>query len=213
MPAYQNSVNPDTYKIATELFGDQLDAFRQHLLDLNHARSTVGHHLRCVTFLAEAMKANSIPLAELDDAQAVAIIEKTDWRRKRKTYVTFIMKRFICFLNGHGLARPPSPRTAKEIARAELKGDYESYLRRQRGLSERTIFHCWRFADRFLEFRFGDAVGDLSQITPSDIAAFLLHLTTRTPPFRDKTPPTYLIEASVSLTVVPDTTSPLSARA
>jgi integrase/recombinase XerD len=192
MPTRQISVNPNTYEIAAELFGDQLDAFRQHLLDLTHARSTVGHHLRCIAYLGEAMKAHSIPLVELDDAQALAIIEKTGWRRKRKTYAAFIMKRFICFLNGRGLARPPSPRTAKEIARAELKGDYESYLRRQRGLSERTIFHCWRFADRFLEFRFGDAVGDLSQITSSDIAAFLLHLTTRTPPFRDKTPPTHL---------------------
>ena len=84
------------------------------------------------------------------------------------------------------------PPTAKEIARAELKLDYEHYLRRQRGLSERTIFHCWRFADRFLEFRFGKEVGDLSQITSADIVGFLQHLTTRTPPLRDKTPSSHL---------------------
>jgi ABC-type multidrug transport system fused ATPase/permease subunit len=35
----------------------------------------------------------------------------------------------------------------KEIVRAELQRDYETYLRRQRGLSERTIFHSWRIAD------------------------------------------------------------------
>jgi hypothetical protein len=35
-----------------------------------------------------------------------------------------------------------------------LKQEYEDYLRNQRGLSERTISHCWRFADRFLQFRF-----------------------------------------------------------
>ena len=115
------------------------------------------------------MKAHSIPVAELDDAQALAIIERTGWRRKRKTYAAFIMKRFICFLNGRGLARPPSPRTAKEIARAELKGDYESYLRRQRGLSERTIFHCWRFADRFLEFRFGYGASKALATTTLDL--------------------------------------------
>jgi integrase/recombinase XerD len=84
------------------------------------------------------------------------------------------------------------PRTAKEIARAELKLDYELYLRRQRGLSERTVFHSWRIADRFLEFRFGEEVGDLSQITPTDTASFLQRLTTRTPPFRDKTPSSHL---------------------
>ena len=54
------------------------------------------------------------------------------------------------------------------------------------GLSERTIFHSWRIADRFLEFRFGKENGELSRITTSDIVGFLQHLTTRTPPLRDK---------------------------
>jgi site-specific recombinase XerD len=75
----------------------------------------------------------------------------------------------------------------KEIARAELRRDYEIYLRRQRGLSERSIFHSWRIADRFLEFRFGEAAGDLSRITSVDIVSFLQSLTTRTPPLREKT--------------------------
>lgn len=75
----------------------------------------------------------------------------------------------------------------KLIDRAELKQEYETYLRRQRGLSERTIFHSWRLADRFLDFRFKDEIGDLSQITSPDIVDFLQHLTTRTPPLRDKT--------------------------
>lgn len=80
----------------------------------------------------------------------------------------------------------------KKKARTELRRDYETYLRRQRGLSERTIFHCWRYADRFLDFRFGDEAGDLAQITAADIAAFLQHLVTRKPPFRDKTSATHL---------------------
>jgi len=88
--------------------------------------------------------------------------------------------------------RPSLLTTEKGRARAELKRDYEIYLRQQRGLSERTIFHCWRFADRFLQFRFGDEAGDLAQITTVDIVRFLQQLTTRKPPFRDKTPPTHL---------------------
>ena len=69
----------------------------------------------------------------------------------------------------------------KEICRADLRRDYETCLHRQRGLSERTIFHSWRIADRFLEFRFGKENGELSRITTSDIVGFLQHLTTRTP--------------------------------
>jgi len=73
-----------------------------------------------------------------------------------------------------------------------LKLEYEDYLRNQRGLSERTIYHCWRFADRFLQFRFGGKARDLSKITPTDIVRFMQHLVSRGKPFRDKTPPTHL---------------------
>jgi integrase/recombinase XerD len=73
-----------------------------------------------------------------------------------------------------------------------LKLEYEEYLRNQRGLSERSIYHCWRFADRFLAFRFKGKDRDLSKITPPDIARFMQHLTSRGKPFRDKTPPTHL---------------------
>lgn len=73
-----------------------------------------------------------------------------------------------------------------------LRHDYEDYLRRQRGLSDRTIFHCWRFADRFLDFRFGQGDVELTAITPLDVVAFLQKLTSGEAPFRDKTPPTHL---------------------
>lgn len=78
------------------------------------------------------------------------------------------------------------PAAAARDVRAALRSDYESYLRRQRGLSERTIFHSWRYADRFLTYRFGAQCGDPSQIRPADIVGFLQHLTGRGKPFRDK---------------------------
>src|SRR5271156_6103112 len=73
-----------------------------------------------------------------------------------------------------------------------LKLEYEDYLRNQRGLSEKSIYDCWRFADRFLNFRFKGGIPDLSKITPADIARFMQHLISRGKPFRDKTPPTHL---------------------
>src|SRR5258708_17217094 len=79
-----------------------------------------------------------------------------------------------------------------KLSNDPLKLEYEDYLRRQRGLSERTIYHCWRFADRFLDHRFGDQGDDLRRVTPGDVVAFLQHVTTRKPPFKAKTPPTHL---------------------
>jgi integrase/recombinase XerD len=73
-----------------------------------------------------------------------------------------------------------------------LRLEYEEYLRTQRGLSEKSVYDCWRFADRFLEFRFNGKRRDLSKIAPVDIARFMQHLISRGKPFRDKTPPTHL---------------------
>jgi hypothetical protein len=73
-----------------------------------------------------------------------------------------------------------------------LRLEYEEYLRNQRGLSERTIYHCWRLADRFLQFRFNGDSRDLSTISCDDIATFMQHLASGRKPFRDKTPPTHL---------------------
>ncbi|MGH8524404.1 MAG: hypothetical protein ACREXY_09360 [Gammaproteobacteria bacterium] len=115
----------------------------------------------------------------LDETIALELIATAEARKGSNTSAAFIVKRFVRFLIRQGRGKPLPPPTAKDIARAELRRDYENYLRRQRGLSERTIWHCWRFADRFLEFRFGDEVGNLSAVTPDDIAGFLLHLTTR----------------------------------
>jgi site-specific recombinase XerD len=74
----------------------------------------------------------------------------------------------------------------------KLRVEYEDYLRVQRNLSERSIYHCWRFADRFLDFRFKNRRLDLPKITAADIAQFMQHLVSRRRPFRDKTPPTHL---------------------
>jgi site-specific recombinase XerD len=77
-------------------------------------------------------------------------------------------------------------------AHQALKNEYEDYLRNQRGLSEATIYHCWRFAERFITFRFKGRKPIFDMVKPTDIAAFLTQLTARKTPFRDKTPPTHL---------------------
>jgi hypothetical protein len=169
------------------LLGDYPIQFWQHLLKRDYAKDRIRVYLRCIGRLAELMKADRIALGDLDEAQAVALVAGTDWIQKRKIAATFIVRRFVGFLAERSVGKPASSPTAKEIARAELRQDYETYLRRQHGLSERTIFHSWRIADRFLEFRFGDEAGDLSRITSADIVGFLQQVTTRTPLLREKT--------------------------
>jgi site-specific recombinase XerD len=86
----------------------------------------------------------------------------------------------------------PSNRAASHATDERLRLEYEDYLRNQRGLSEKSIYDCRRFADRFLHFRFKRRRPNLSKITPADIARFMQHLISRGKPFRDKTPPAHL---------------------
>ncbi|KXF77983.1 hypothetical protein ATN84_24545 [Paramesorhizobium deserti] len=75
------------------------------------------------------------------------------------------MKHFVRFLSEHGVTRERPALSPKEAARLELRAAYEDYLRRQRGLSERTIIDSWRFAEQFLDFRFPEGADDLGNIS------------------------------------------------
>jgi integrase/recombinase XerD len=177
---------------AGALFGEQLGRFRQHLVAQHYAEDTVRRYMRCLSVLAERMQADHLALDELDEAHALALMATTGWREQRRIAAAFIVRRFVRFLSDQGIGKPPQPPTPKDRARMALRREYESYLRQQRGLSERTIFHAWRMADRFLAFRFGEEIGDLAQLSSTDITDFLQHLSRWTPPLRDKTVASHL---------------------
>ena len=91
-----------------------------------------------------------------------------------------------------GAAKLPERPVNELTAMDRMREEYDAYLRHQRGMSEATIYHCMRFLERFMIFRFGKTLGDLNCITPDDIVAFLCQLRKGSQPNRDKTPPTHL---------------------
>jgi len=166
--------------------------FRCHLEGQHYRRATIAEYTRCIDALGQLMKERGVDIKDLDEDLAVSLISSWERPLSQGKYPTFIVKSFVKFLTDLGAGRPVLPPTIDDTARELLKRDYEDYLRNQRGLSERTIGHCWRFADRFLKFRFNGEEADLSRITSIDIVRFMQHLTSRGKPFRDKTPPTHL---------------------
>jgi integrase/recombinase XerD len=184
--------DPTTARMTGELLDALVELYRVELERLNYGRATINAYLRSIHRLRQLMEKHSVALGELTPDCAAELVLSGDWRGDRRQYAVFIVRRFVSYLATLGMAKPPVSPTARELARVALRRDYEDYLRRQRGLSERTIGHCWRFADRFLDFRFGGTEVELGAITPGDIVAFLQRLTTRKAPFRDKTPPTHL---------------------
>ncbi|VGO14098.1 Tyrosine recombinase XerD [Pontiella desulfatans] len=186
MNTHQQTTN-EAHVTARELFGEHVSSFRQYLVGHNYVTNTVQQYMRCVGALAATMKADGIAVGELNEALVLDLVDRQGWPEGRHYYAVTIAKRFVRFLHDRGVGQLPPPPTEKEIARKELRKEYESYLRRQRGLSESTIFGCWHQANRFLEYRFGEEAGDLSKITATDIIDFLQHVTGRKPPVRNKT--------------------------
>jgi integrase/recombinase XerD len=160
-------------------FGECLCRFRAHLESLGYAASTVKGYVFRVRELASLMRDHGVALADLDEPKAIELLAKSKWPNSRGKDAAFIAGRFVRFLAEQGVVPPPTaaanPKPAAD-PRASLRRDYEAYLRDRRGLSKETIYHCWRLADRFLSFRFGDADVDPSAIRSADVAGFLHRL-------------------------------------
>ena len=84
------------------------------------------------------------------------------------------------------------PEIRRQVVELARSGTKVAQLVATFGMSEATIYHCVRFLERFMSFRFGETLGELYDITPDDIVAFLARLTAGLRPYRDKTPPTHL---------------------
>jgi len=158
---------------------DLVGQFYVELERLNYGRETINLYKRSIRRLSQLMVSRGLALDQLTPEIAAQLVLRADWHGDRREYAVFVVRRFAGYLAGLGAVKPPAPATPRELVRTALRRNYEDYLRRQRGLSERTIGHCWRFADRFLDFRFGDAEINLDAICPGDIVAFLQRLTTR----------------------------------
>ena len=109
-----------------------------------------------------------------------------------RTWGKFCLGRFIEHLAEAGVATVPEPPAKRLTALDRLRDEYETYLRRQRGLAESTIRNCRYYMERFLAFRFGEKLGDLNAITPDDIVAFLRKLKAGAKPRRCKALPSHL---------------------
>ncbi len=168
-----------------------IESYVERLTARNYAAGTIKDHRVLIRRLAIMMENRGIRPEDLTAEMAAKLVQGEERKRREPRKCANIVRRFVEYLIEIGVATAAAP-TPKQIAREALRRDYEDYLRRQRGLGDRSIYHGWRIADRFLDHRFGDQDDDPRGITSGDIVAFLGHLTTRTPPFRDRTPPTHL---------------------
>lgn len=166
-------------------------SFEERLASRNYKPDTLANYRYLLRRFGRLLDAEGIPPSALTPDRAVELGRRLPVSPKSQIKVPNLAKLFVAHLIEIGVATRP-PLTAAQVERHELLGNFETYLIRQRGLSPRSIYHVLRFADRFLDHRFGDHMLDLRALNARDVVAFMEHLLARKRPFRDKTPATHL---------------------
>ena len=187
-----SSTGPNT-AVGTDddVFGKYSQQFLERLATEGYSPSALAHYRRRIGSLAVMRCKRKISLAELTAETAVKLIGESDCPASQRKLARHIVERFVGFLIERGAIRRSVP-TMIETPRSCLRREYEHYLRHQRGLSEASIYNCWRLADRFLSHRFGSEPGDPGVITQADIVAFLQHLHGGPQPLRVRTTSSHL---------------------
>ena len=138
------------------------DSFLTELGRLGYAAKTIRHYQRAVDEFCTRVGARGLDAGEF----GIELPAGQEW----KGYIA----RFIEHLIDAGVMAPPSP-TAPPAPGSldELSLAYGDWLRRQQGLSAKTISTRQSVLRRFLTFRFGTVPGDLNAIARDNIVSFL----------------------------------------
>lgn len=186
---------PTAIETAPEWLKPYCEQFLQNLVAQGYAPATMRTYEGAARLLCEAVARRGLREGQLigkalstTNAAALKAMHPNKYNQKR-----YCLKRFIDALVEAGAAERPKEEKKQKAPTPldRLKAEYESYLRDQRGLTDATIYHCVRFLDRFMTFRFGEKLGDFDKITPHDVVAFIRKLRGGTAP-RDKTAPSHL---------------------
>jgi integrase/recombinase XerD len=168
--------------------------FLKGLGEQGYTKGTVRSYDRIAILFCRAVERRGLCQGELV-GQAIARLRAGILEGVRPSVRAKTQFRLDRFLNALAEARVAQlPDLPRQVLSAvdRLRGEYQSYLREQRALSEATIYQSVRFLYRFMTFRFGAEMGNLNDITTDDVANFLRKIINREKGSRDKTPPTHL---------------------
>lgn len=168
-----------------------LDTFMASFAAANYKPETIKGYRNRTRKLGQLMDAAGMLPSALTPDLAEQMGRKGEPETTGTIRLYSLGRKFAEHLIEIGVARPEPP-TEAQIARRSLLANLETYLIKQRGLSPRTIYATLRFADRFLDHRFGTEPMDLGGLRPADAIGFVQYLLLRKRPYRDKTAVTHL---------------------
>ena len=152
-----------------------LASFGESFAVANYKAATIKSYRSIIRKLGQVMDAEGIEPSALTLNQAERLGRMVPRKHGQTVCPHNLARRFAGHLIDIGVAQPV-PLTEARIARAALLANFETYLVKQRGLSQRTIYHTLRFADRFLNHRFGETMVDPGRLRPADAIGFIEHV-------------------------------------
>jgi integrase/recombinase XerD len=169
-------------------------SFMERLAAQGYSRCTLREYQSiadafCVAIEKRALRVDDLDGAATERLRQAVLKEIPEYAR---TWGKSCLQRFIEHLAEAGVATVPQSPAKRVTARDRLREEYETYLRRQRGLAQGTIRNSLYYGERFLTFRFGERLGDLNAITPDDVVAFLCKLKAGSVARRYKALPSHL---------------------
>ena len=152
-----------------------LASFEESLSSHHYKPDTLANYRCLLRRFGRLLDAESIAPSSLTPDLAAELAQRVPKAPKCTLTVPNLARRFAAHLVDIGVAIIP-PLTPAQAKRAELLNSFETYLIKQRGLSPRTIYHTLRFANRFLDYRFGETMIDPASLCPADAIGFIEHV-------------------------------------
>ncbi len=168
-----------------------LDSFAQSLAAADYKAATIKTYRNLARVLGRLMDAAGVIPSALTPDLADELARTVPPGRETAVRLHNLARRFAKHLIDIDVAQP-IPVTEAQVARAVLLANFEAYLIKQRGLSPRTTYHVLRFADRFLDHRFGTGTVNLASLQAADAINFVQHVLASKQIYRDKTVTTHL---------------------
>ena len=130
--------------------------FLERLAAQGYAPFTLHEYRKIAGRFCEAIEKRALHIGDLDGATVERLRHAvlSGGTGSARAYAKFCLGQFIDHLIEAGVATAPQPPAKKLTALERLREEYETYLRRQRGLAESTIDNCTGYMERFLAFRF-----------------------------------------------------------
>ena len=167
---FNERTDPGTLDILTRgPLGPPVMVYAQRLHDEGYAIQSGQLKLRMLAHFSRWLESNRMGADAVDSSAVKRYVRSRRRAGKLRKGDTATLDRILRMLRPSQACTPSSPPTAHQI----VLGQFQHYLRQERGLSEATITHYTPIVNVFFAEHFPSGIPDFRQISANSIAEFV----------------------------------------